>query len=522
MKRARAESPPASRAAALNAALAARSLGALFAARGGAGALHAPAGSPEAALDAEAAAAPTSAIGAAASHALVVARAITPHARAGARAGGDFVARHAPFADPLEHGSRGFGRFVTGATFGAGGAMEAVEERLSITDFSARCAANATLLSRNVKHCLLRDAPAAAAALRALQAALAERVMPAVHRARGEREKAAARAAASLEDLARDLQRRGADAEPLWPLLKVAEHVSARAGLALGHWGGSLAGGTFGRFFSKDDVFAAAAAALRPLVDADTVFVDFSAGTNAFGHALGLRRWVGFDIFPPPDACPAHFRLKNWLAVEALPGSPADAREALVGFNPPFGPSGRMASRFIEKTFALPVPPRLVALITPPATPALLLVVAETNAWLARLKAAAPPAGALPPLPRLRDVYAPAGGAPPPAAGSRAAARAAARSPALAAHPPPEWVVVHYDVTLCAGQAFFLPGSVEEKTGADVGIRNEEPPVFAVLSRGDAIVSPADAVSVPGAREPDGWWVPTWRVAAGGRSARMG
>jgi len=496
MKRARAPSPTSdSRAGALNAAL-------LGGPRALAAALRAaPSASPgEAALDGESAEAPVGAVGAAAAWARVARALAAAPARAAARAGGDWVARHAPFAAPLEHGSQGSIVVATGRARGASGALEWVEARRTVSDFVDACLEDSNVLRQNAKYLLL-SAAGAGAALRELRALLADRVTRRLHEARTERERAEA-VDVSIDDLAAEADRRGL---ALAPLLRAAVNLCKRVGLRLSHWStgkAAKAGGSYGRFFSQPAIFETVARALRPLMDEETIFVDFSCGTNDFGFLLGARRWVGFDLFPPPGAgaCPAHFRLKNWLDVEALPGSPADAREALVGLNPPFGTKGVLATRFVERAFALG--PRLVALITPPATPALALVAAETAAWAARVAAAAPALAGAPRAPRLRDFYA---APPPPGGGARAAARAAARHVALALVPPPEWVLVHYDAALCGGHSFYMPGE-----GA--AIRNEEPPVFAIISRGDAILHPDDAVVVPNAKGPEGWYRAPWRA----------
>jgi hypothetical protein len=322
---------------------------------------------------------------------------------------------------------------------------------------------------------------------------------------------------------------------PLDVAILAASNVSSHIGMNLSGWSDiPKAGGSFGRFFSSEDVLERVVKRVRRVIDADTVFVDFSCGHNEFGRKLAQRRWVGFDIFPPnaEGACPKHFRLKNWFSVEALPGRPEQRAEALVGLNPPFGLQGRTASEFIAHTFFLPQPPRLLALITPKLTAALELVAGETAQWLADVRAAgaqaAAPHGPFPGTDdgwmRLADVYAVRAGSP----AERAALRAAARHPALAAVPPPAWVVVEYNDTLCAGNAFYIPGSRSSDksfrpagsaaapsnlavvmgtaaAGAGAGledadgsrgmtIRNDDPPVFAILSRGDAIVHPDDVV----------------------------
>lgn len=281
-------------------------------------------------------------------------------------------------------------------------------------------------------------------------------------------------------------------------LLSTARLLRNRVFLQIGTWANARMGGSHGRYFSKVDILHTIVSIVRPFVDASTIFIDFSGGYNNFGALLGQRKWVGYDIFPPKDrdgANPAHFRLKNWFDVERLPGSLAEQSEALVGLNPPFGTFGDTASLFIVHTLLMPQPPRLVALITPADTPVLALIVWETNRWLSAI-AEDSRVRALPPRSRdsrLLDLYreakATGGGT------VEVAQRSAKRDPALDIVPPPRWVVVTYRDNVCQGLAFEKPGGL-------MSLANKDPPVFVIISRGDAIVSPRDAVAVPNAARP--------------------
>lgn len=285
-------------------------------------------------------------------------------------------------------------------------------------------------------------------------------------------------------------------ATPLRKLLADVRLLRSRVFSQISNWEGTRTGGSHGRFFSKIDILGTVASYTRPLIDVDTVFVDFSCGYNNFGPLLGQRKWVGYDIFPPRDregADPAHFRLKNYFDVERLPGSPTEQAEALVGLNPPFGPYGDTASKFLLHTIAMQQPPRLMALIIPADTPALALIVWETKLWLralagdARVQSLPPQHGK-----RLTDLYKEARAT---GCAVDAALRAAHVDPRLVLIPPPRWVVISYRDNVCTGLAF-------EQPGGSFSIANKDPPVFVVLSRGDAIVHPGDAVDVARAARP--------------------
>lgn len=327
--------------------------------------------------------------------------------------------------------------------------------------------------------------------------------------------------------------------EPLKTAIFAVGSMSSRLGMKLDAWSADKvkAGGTFGRYFSTEDVLQRIALVVRRYIDVATHFVDFSCGNNEFGRILKQLRWVGYDIFPPnaEGACPRHFRLKNWFSMQDLPGGLEHRAEALVGLNPPFGLKGITASEFISHTIFLRHPPRLIALITPGSTDILNLIASETAAWrekIARAVESAPHGawgGNSDGYMRLLDVYA-ANCSP----ADRIALRLRARHPALISYPPPKWVVLVYNEELCAGRAFYLPGSrtvdrsfrhggaavagdfasnlavvlshPSSSNGAGSGLEGaaesrgipiavEDIPIFAIISRGDAIVHPDDAIA---------------------------
>jgi len=88
---------------------------------------------------------------------------------------------------------------------------------------------------------------------------------------------------------------------------------------------------------------------------------------------------MGFDIYPPPVVSSRHhFTRMNWLAVADIPTG------AVVGLNPPYGSRGCFASMFISH--ALRFHPRVLALIVPDCTPAVLELASESNAWNVRVQ----------------------------------------------------------------------------------------------------------------------------------------
>ena len=140
---------------------------------------------------------------------------------------------------------------------------------------------------------------------------------------------------------------------------------------------------TMGRYFTNKDVLLQLVDRLKRFVVPSDTYIDFSAGTNEFGgllaKATGVKKWLGMDLYPVRyNACPAHFRVKNWFDVKRLPP------DTVIGLNPPFGSLNRAASLFVEH--ALRFRPRMLALVLPDSTKVVAKMIAESNQWKQRAR----------------------------------------------------------------------------------------------------------------------------------------
>ena len=99
-------------------------------------------------------------------------------------------------------------------------------------------------------------------------------------------------------------------------------------------------------FFTAEHAVEACAAELRKWVSEDCFFVDFSAGTNAFAHRLGLPH-LSFDLHVYPETCGKVVQ-RDWLTVTELPGSERHA-ELCIGFNPPYGHRYMLMHDFVRR-----------------------------------------------------------------------------------------------------------------------------------------------------------------------------
>lgn len=104
-------------------------------------------------------------------------------------------------------------------------------------------------------------------------------------------------------------------------------------------------------FFTRKEILQDLSEKIRPLLEKETTFVDFSCGNNDFVGLLGCKS-ISFDINPIQGAI-----TRDWLTVRDLP------LDVVIGLNPPFGYQGQMARRFVEH--ALHFSPRYMALILP-------------------------------------------------------------------------------------------------------------------------------------------------------------
>ena len=118
---------------------------------------------------------------------------------------------------------------------------------------------------------------------------------------------------------------------------------------------------TYGRFFTNHSQLRNLARTLlsEGIITKSDTYVDFSAGHNDFGPLLQLRKWVGFDLYPPSTPQPSqHFRRVNWFNVKSLP------KDCVIGLNPPFGKRGELALRFLVHAMSA-FRPRLILAIIP-------------------------------------------------------------------------------------------------------------------------------------------------------------
>ena len=283
---------------------------------------------------------------------------------------------------------------------------------------------------------------------------------------------------------------------------------------------------SFGRYFTSPTELRRIASRLRKFLQPDDVYIDFAAGTNEFGSMLGLKCWVGVDIYPPPTAalsCAAHFRLKNWFDIASLP------QDSVIGLNPPYGSAGETASRFVES--ALSFAPRLLALIVPDRTPKVAAIVRESNAFYSAVVAAADKESGGGDSVRHHHHGRPNAAT---SAGSRITDGASGSHDNVQRHPlwaklpkPPQYVVIDWNQELTSGSCFYAPGSraraarsggggysvvdtrQQDMSGDIAGgdarradddrprglvVRPEDPPSWYLIARADQLASPFEVV----------------------------
>jgi len=104
-------------------------------------------------------------------------------------------------------------------------------------------------------------------------------------------------------------------------------------------------------YYTKLSVLKDISSLVKPYLEKNITFVDFSCGKNEFAPLLGCP-FLAFDVSAAPNATVA-----DWLKVSKLPNDIA------IGLNPPFGYQGQIARKFIEH--ALKFSPRYMFLILP-------------------------------------------------------------------------------------------------------------------------------------------------------------
>jgi hypothetical protein len=78
----------------------------------------------------------------------------------------------------------------------------------------------------------------------------------------------------------------------------------------------------------------------------DYTWVDMGAGANSAARILGAKKYVSYDVSPPPKHYGTVNR-KDWLAVQRIP------ENSVVGFNPPYGYRSLLAKDFVKHAIEL-------------------------------------------------------------------------------------------------------------------------------------------------------------------------
>jgi hypothetical protein len=99
---------------------------------------------------------------------------------------------------------------------------------------------------------------------------------------------------------------------------------------------------------------------LRPFLPSNCMYVDFSAGQNAFAIKLGLP-YLAFDLYKYPNT-QGTVEQRDWLSVDHLDLMDG-CTSMCVGFNPPFGHHFDLVHRFVEH--AMSFQPSVIALLCP-------------------------------------------------------------------------------------------------------------------------------------------------------------